>query len=189
MLFTFKRAKNNCFGCSNWPSLTICICILHGLQAEPFGWSLKLSNLGPVEFRMGDHQNFVFMVTFEKKSQMVTHPSRHSPDFHRPQSIDSPDFHLRRSQKCLLAWDPKTDQARHGRKPASASWSRLFKGQGFGFGVLDFWQPGFGFGFEIFKGFGFVAYQSFDFATNFWLIPKRNASSHGAFLCRWVYYK
>ncbi len=32
-------------------------------------------------------------------------PSRHGPDFHRPQSqitIDSPDFHLRRSQNCLL---------------------------------------------------------------------------------------
>ncbi len=31
-------------------------------------------------------------------------PSRHGPDFHRPQSqitIDSPDFHLRRSQNCL----------------------------------------------------------------------------------------
>ncbi len=34
-------------------------------------------------------------------------PSRHGPDFHRPQSqitIDSPDFHLRRSQKCLLGY-------------------------------------------------------------------------------------
>ncbi len=32
-------------------------------------------------------------------------PSRHGPDFHRPQSqitIDSPDFHLRQSQNCLL---------------------------------------------------------------------------------------
>ncbi len=32
-------------------------------------------------------------------------PSRHGPDFHRPQSqitIDSPDFHLRWSQNCLL---------------------------------------------------------------------------------------
>ncbi len=32
-------------------------------------------------------------------------PSRHGPDFHRPQSqitIDSPDFHPRQSQKCLL---------------------------------------------------------------------------------------
>ena len=32
-------------------------------------------------------------------------PSRHGPDFHRPQSqimIESPDFHLRRSQNCLL---------------------------------------------------------------------------------------
>ena len=32
-------------------------------------------------------------------------PSRHGPDFHQPPSqitIDSPDFHPRRSQKCLL---------------------------------------------------------------------------------------
>ncbi len=38
--------------------------------------------------------------------QLVCHPpSRHGPDFHRPQSqitIDSPDFHPRRSHKCLL---------------------------------------------------------------------------------------
>ncbi len=36
---------------------------------------------------------------------ICTQPSRHGPDFHRPQSqitIDSPDFHPRRSQKCLL---------------------------------------------------------------------------------------
>ncbi len=33
--------------------------------------------------------------------------TRHGSDFHRPQSqitIDSPDFHPRRSQKCLLGW-------------------------------------------------------------------------------------
>ncbi len=38
----------------------------------------------------------------------ISLPSRHGPDFHRPQSqitIDSPDFHLRRSQKCLLGKD------------------------------------------------------------------------------------
>ncbi len=32
-------------------------------------------------------------------------PSRHGPDFHQPQSqitIESPDFHPRWSQKCLL---------------------------------------------------------------------------------------
>ncbi len=36
---------------------------------------------------------------------VMNQPSRHGPDFHRPQSqitIDSPDFHLRRSQNCLL---------------------------------------------------------------------------------------
>ncbi len=59
-------------------------------------------------------------------------------------------------------------RTRHGPKPAlaSASWSRLFLGggKGFGFGFLDFWEPGFG--FVIFKGFGFVVYQSFNFATS-----------------------
>ena len=46
-----------------------------------------------------------------------------------------------------------------------------FLGQGFSFGfldsLLDFWEPGIGFSFSfvIFKGFGFVVYQSFDFAT------------------------
>ena len=46
---------------------------------------------------------------------------------------------------------------RHWPKPASASRSRIFWGQGFGF--LDFWEPGFGFGFVVFKGFGFVSLQ------------------------------
>ncbi len=39
-------------------------------------------------------------------------PSRHGPDFHRPQSqitIDSPDFHLRGSQNCLLGSAIKLD--------------------------------------------------------------------------------
>ncbi len=38
-------------------------------------------------------------------THLCKYPSRHRPDFHRPQSqitIDSPDFHPRRSQKCLL---------------------------------------------------------------------------------------
>ncbi len=37
-------------------------------------------------------------------AKVVAPPSRHGPDFHRPQSqitIDSPDFHLRQSQNCL----------------------------------------------------------------------------------------
>ncbi len=51
---------------------------------------------------------------------------------------------------------------------------RLFWGQGFGLGFLDFWEPGFG--FVIFKGFGFVVYQSFDFAIC--LIAK-------TYTCRW----
>ncbi len=41
---------------------------------------------------------------FIEKMQ-ICFPSRHGPDFHRPQSqitIDSPDFHLRQSQNCLL---------------------------------------------------------------------------------------
>ncbi len=38
----------------------------------------------------------------------LIHPSRHGPDFHRPQSqitIDSLDFHLRQSQNCLRGYN------------------------------------------------------------------------------------
>ncbi len=65
---------------------------------------------------------------------------------------------------------------RHGPKPASASRSRLFWGQGFGFGFLDFGEPGFG--FVIFKGFGsgFVVYQSFDF-TNQYIVTRIQVNS------------
>ena len=44
---------------------------------------------------------------FTKLDASKQFPSRHGPDFHRPQSqitIDGPDFHLRRSQNCLLGW-------------------------------------------------------------------------------------
>ena len=51
---------------------------------------------------------------------------------------------------------------RHGPKPALASQSWFLGGQGFGFGFLDFWEPGFGFGFMVFKSFGSVVYRSFD---------------------------
>ena len=40
-----------------------------------------------------------------RKIFACSRPSRHGPDFHRPESqitIDTPDFHLRRSQNCLL---------------------------------------------------------------------------------------
>ncbi len=50
-----------------------------------------------------------FLLQYKRKLSAldVQYPSRHGPDFHRPQSqitIDSPDFHLRRSQNCLLGY-------------------------------------------------------------------------------------
>ncbi len=46
------------------------------------------------------------MILWEIQAK-TRYPSRHCPDFHRPQSqitIDSPDFHLRLSQNCLLGY-------------------------------------------------------------------------------------
>ncbi len=81
---------------------------------EIFFWtSVFLSELSKQNFnRIYGNKNIRISIGVNLLSMSNVHvvwpnmlPSRHGPDFHRPQSqitIDSPDFHLRWSQNCLL---------------------------------------------------------------------------------------
>ncbi len=83
-------------------------------------YSMKILSVLLPHFWLADNFSvFCFSDSFEvclssinfvgswSRYRLLIRPSKHGPDFHRPQSqitIDSPDFHLWRSQICLLGY-------------------------------------------------------------------------------------